>query len=99
LVHAGLNFKLANPFEDFKAMRWAKNYTVDFAKTGNRRLIHGHVPHTLTEIERNFANAPAICLDNGCVYTGKADMGNLVALEINSFRLEVQENIDVLLAV
>jgi serine/threonine protein phosphatase 1 len=94
LVHAGLNFSLANPFTDYKSMRWIKNFNVDLAKTGSRKVIHGHVTHSLTEIDRQFAASNAICLDNGCVFAERSELGNLLALELNTMRLEIQENVE-----
>jgi serine/threonine protein phosphatase 1 len=94
LVHAGMNFLIADPFSDKLAMLWAKNYAVAPEKIAHRRLIHGHVPQTLTEIQQNLASAPAISLDNGCVFPQKAGMGNLIALDLNSFEIVLQKNLD-----
>jgi serine/threonine protein phosphatase 1 len=94
LVHAGMNFLIADPFSDKLAMLWAKNYSVAPEKIAHRRLIHGHVPQTFTEIQQNLASAPAISLDNGCVFPQKAGMGNLIALDLNSFEIVSQKNLD-----
>lgn len=54
----------------------------------------GHTALPLAEIENSIVS-PHIRLDNGCVY-GEVlpGGGNLVALELNTGELFVQENID-----
>lgn len=93
LAHAGLNFGLADPFSDKLSMLWIKDYTVDRAKIQGRRLLHGHVPYTLGQIQRQLEHGHAISLDNGCVYQ-KSGMSNLIALEINKMELQIQANVD-----
>ena len=97
LVHAGLNFAMNDPFEDKHSMLWIKDYKVDRAKTGNRKLIHGHVPVSLDFIDllKTSNSFDFIDLDNGIYMTGKEAFGNLVALELNTMELMVQNNIDV----
>lgn len=97
LVHAGMNFGLNNPLEDTQSMLWIKDYKVDRAKTGNRKLVHGHVPVSLDFIDllKTSDSFDFIDLDNGIYMTGKEGFGNLVALELNSMELKVQNNIDV----
>lgn len=96
LVHAGFNFGLKDPFTDIESMMWIKDFKVDLSKTGNRKIIHGHVPVSLDFIEalksKNGYNF--IDLDNGLYMAGKAGFGNLVALELTSMELKVQLNHD-----
>ena len=75
-----------------------RNFDVDKAKIGNRRVIHGHVPLSLDFIESlvENTNSPFIAIDNGCYHRDKANMGSLLALEINSLRLVKQHNIDII---
>ncbi len=95
LVHAGMNFMLENPFSDTLSMMWMKNFEIQPEKIKNRQLLRGHVPVTLEAIEKSLENnSPLITLDNGCFYRGRKGMGNLVALELNTFDLKVQPNID-----
>lgn len=96
-VHAGLNFSISNPFSDTLSMLWIKDYEVERSKIGNRRVIHGHVPHTLENIKKNIDldTSAAISIDNGCVYSGRPGMGNLVALELNQRKLLIQPNVDI----
>ncbi len=96
LAHAGFNFEIDDIFSDTRAMRWVRDFEVDFVKTKNRKVIHGHTPVSLSFIEECIkSNASSfIDLDNGCVYKNHEGRGNLVALELHSMELKVQKNID-----
>lgn len=97
LVHAGMNFGIENPFSDTHSMLWIKEFKVDMEKTGNRRVIHGHVPVSLEFIDllRSATTFDYIDLDNGIYVTGKEGFGNLVALELTSMEMKIQPNADV----
>jgi serine/threonine protein phosphatase 1 len=97
LVHAGLNFNLEDPFDDEHSMLWIKEYKVDRVKAGFRKLIHGHVPVSLEFIEllRTSNSFDFIDLDNGIYMPEKVGFGNLVALELTSMELKVQNNVDI----
>jgi len=96
-VHAGINCHLENPFASAgeEAMLWSRSKVTDMSKCGGKVLVSGHTALPLTEIEKSIVS-PHIRLDNGCVY-GEAlsGVGNLVALELNTGELFVQEKIDV----
>jgi len=96
LVHAGFNFKLENPFEDKSSMLWIREYDIDNEKTGNKRIVHGHVPVSLEFIDMSINNNTYrfIDLDNGSYMTKREGFGNLVALELNSMEYKVQYNLD-----
>ena len=96
LVHAGLNFSIEDPFEDKRSMLWVRDYAVKPEKTGNRRIIHGHVPVNLELIDLSIKNSyyKFIDLDNGPYIKGKDGFGNLVALELNEKRMVIQDNRD-----
>lgn len=98
IVHAGLNFKIEDPFSDKLAMTSLRDFEVDMKKTGQRRIIHGHVPLSIEFIESLIADktSPYIAIDNGCYHRNKANMGSLVALEINSLQIANQHNIDII---
>ncbi len=98
IVHAGLNFEKDNPFSDKLSMTSLRDFKVDMQKTGNRRIIHGHVPLSIEFIKSLVAdkNSPFIAIDNGCYHRNKTNMGNLVALEINSLQIVSQHNIDII---
>jgi serine/threonine protein phosphatase 1 len=95
-VHAGLNFKNDNPFEDKHAMLWVRDYEIVPEKINGKRIIHGHVPMSLEFIILNIRNRayPFIDLDNGVYMKDVEGFGNLVALELQSLKLLVQPNLD-----
>ncbi|MBN2175907.1 MAG: serine/threonine protein phosphatase [Bacteroidales bacterium] len=96
LVHAGLNFKEEDPFEDKDSMLWVREFEVDPSKIKNKRIIHGHVPVSLEFIDISIRNKSYkfIDLDNGCYMTQREGFGNLLALELNSMEYKVQYNLD-----
>ena len=97
LVHAGMNFGMEDPFADKHSMLWIKDFKVDKVKTGNRKLVHGHVPVSLDFIEllRASDKFDFIDLDNGIYMNGKEGFGNLTALELTTMEMKVQNNTDV----
>lgn len=97
IVHAGLNFENENPFEDIDAMTTIRDFNVDLNKTNQRKVIHGHVQLSLDFIKSSVEeNMAFIGLDNGCVHRSRIGMGNLVAFELNSKKIEIQPNIDLI---
>jgi serine/threonine protein phosphatase 1 len=105
LVHAGFSFEKQNPFEEYDDMLWKRNFSafsLDFAQTGNRRVVVGHSILKLSEIQQFVEKKHAILsLDNGCfmsllnnpeVYQGH--YGNLCALNLDTFQLLVQPCVD-----
>lgn len=96
LVHAGMNFRIDDPFSDEWAMLWFKDYKIIPEKIGYRRLIHGHTPVNLEFINNSLQNPsqPFIDLDNGCYMINVPGFGNLVALELGSLEWKIQPNLD-----
>jgi serine/threonine protein phosphatase 1 len=96
LVHAGLNFKIKDPFSDKDSMLWVREFDVDSKKINNKRIIHGHVPVSLEFIDLSIRNKSYkfIDLDNGCYMNKRDGFGNLMALELNSMEYKVQPNLD-----
>lgn len=95
LVHAGLNFKINNPFEDTCSMMWIRDFKVDKNKTGNKKVIHGHVPVEMSLIDLFLNNNyDFISLDNGIYYENKDGFGNLLAFNIDTNEIIIQPNID-----
>jgi serine/threonine protein phosphatase 1 len=80
-VHAGLNFRPDDPFEDREAMLWIRDFKVDKHKLGDRKIIHGHTPKPLEEIV-NPKQDDVFNLDAGCVYKDRPGHGYLVALNV-----------------
>ena len=95
LVHAGFDFHQKDIFKDKDAMLNIRNYKIDWAKIGDKRLLHGHTPIPLHSIKKDVLHLnPKVNLDAGCVYYRNASFGNLVALDLDSNDLYIQPNID-----
>jgi serine/threonine protein phosphatase 1 len=96
IVHAGLNFKKEDVFEDKQSMLWTKEFKVIPSKIGYRQLIHGHAPVNLEYIYHciNSEKQDFIDLDNGVYITKKHGFGNLMAFELTSRLLLTQPNVD-----
>jgi serine/threonine protein phosphatase 1 len=98
-VHAGLNFQAVEPLEDLYHMLWMRESPppdTDFL--ANKKVVHGHIIHPLTDIRLAITEQnPVIPIDNGCYRgfrTASGEYGNLCALNLDSFELIVQKNID-----
>lgn len=97
IVHAGLNFKKADPFEDTRSMLWIREFDVIPEKIGNKKIVHGHVPVGQDFIKESLGTNryPFIDIDNGCVYRDRDGMGYLIAYELNSGKYLMQQNVDI----
>lgn len=92
ICHAGMNFDEPNPFDEEFSMLWTRDDFVDMKKTNGRRLVCGHTPHTLEQIQFSL-KLNKIQLDGGCVYYGRhPGVGFLCALELNSIKLYYEQN-------
>ena len=95
-VHAGLDFRHDNPLgaTSLEFRLWEREVVVDSVKIGGRKLVTGHTIQDLDAIRQSLGGYH-LRLDNGCYYgrdfPGK---GNLLALELTSGELYVQNNID-----
>jgi len=97
VVHAGLNFKNDDPYEDKRAMIWARDYKIEPEKIGHRRVVHGHLPVNLEFIDlvvKNHESYWFIDIDNGVYFTRKAGYGNLVALNLDTMEYAIQSAMD-----
>lgn len=95
LVHAGFDFKQQNIFRDKDAMLNIRNYKLDCNKINYKRLLHGHTPNPLHSIKKAVTHQEAkVNLDAGCVYYKNAAYGNLVAFDLDTQQLFVQQNVD-----
>lgn len=93
LVHAGLNFQVADPFSDREAMLWTRSLETVPERIGYRKVVTGHTPVTRAAIKRSLSTG-RILLDNGCVYSTTPELGTLSALELTTLSLYFQANID-----
>jgi serine/threonine protein phosphatase 1 len=91
LVHAGLNFRNDDPFEDTHAMMWIRGFKVDEKKLGDRIIVHGHTPIPWDIIQKQRGEN-VIDIDGGCVYTNLTGFGHLVALHLNSGEFIAEKN-------
>ena len=97
LVHAGFNFRLppAEMRRDWPTMLNTKEFVFDASRLGGKRLVHGHVPTPTAEVQRRIdQNAQAIGLDTGCVYRHNPELSHLAALNLDTFKLILQPNIE-----
>jgi serine/threonine protein phosphatase 1 len=95
LVHAGFETADKDPFANRRMLLWKRNMVYDVAKLKGKKVIHGHTPTPYTEIKNSLEqDAMVLGIDGGCVYTKRAGMGHLCALNLNSLDLVVQKNID-----
>ncbi len=95
LVHGGFNFSEENPFSNTTDMLWIRYFDYDFKLAKGKKIIHGHTPFTLEEISLAMKNNENIIpLDNGCVYDNEEGFGDLLCLNITTFELFFQKNIE-----
>lgn len=96
LVHAGFNFSRQNPFVRSDELLNIRDYSVDPAKTGGRALIHGHTPTNLKQILESLRkrNSLHYSLDAGCAYRDNPKQAHLLALELDTWKVHCQPNID-----
>ena len=94
-VHAGLDFRKDDPITESTPhdLLWSRDYQVDPAKIGGRILITGHCVTPLFEIKASLGSH-RIRLDNGCYDKCEICCGSLVALNLDTRVLLVQENIE-----
>ncbi|MBN2519246.1 MAG: serine/threonine protein phosphatase [Bacteroidales bacterium] len=102
IVHAGFDFKNPDPFKNYVAMLEIRNPEADNNHLKNKKLIHGHQPVYLVEIQKAIIEKKQIIpLDNGCVYNKPhkiydyTQLGNLCCLNLDTFELILQKNIDI----
>jgi len=96
IVHAGLNFRNEDPFEDKRAMIWARDFAIKPEKIDNKKIIHGHVPvnHEFIDLAVNSKDYKFIDIDNGVYIQSRAGYGNLVALELNEMKVVTHSLMD-----
>jgi serine/threonine protein phosphatase 1 len=99
IVHAGFNFKKEEPFKDKISMLWRRKFDNDYNFTGGKTIIHGHQPENIEQILESInKKSDVIGLDNGVCYIKNHKiydyrrMGNLLALNIDTFELFIQKN-------
>jgi serine/threonine protein phosphatase 1 len=98
IVHAGINFKAENPYEDKVSMLELRTA---LPSANGKILIHGHQVTPLYEIVKAIDQRSSVLpLDNGCFYTkphkiyDHTQTGNLCCLNLDTFELIVQRNVE-----
>lgn len=88
-VHAALNMKIENPYEDINTILWSREpyKLMDETWLGDKTLIHGHNP-TDQEVILNSINSneKIICVDNGSFLT-KPGFGTVAILELKHMKI------------
>lgn len=94
-VHAGLDFTSIDPVRESspQVMLWARPGRVQPKNIAGRTLVCGHTKTPLFAIRESLPGQ-VICLDNGCYDRGHKGYGSLVALNLDTRELLVQENCD-----
>lgn len=92
-VHAGLNFRIANPLEDRYSMLWIRNWhhRIKRLKVNNKIIIHGHTPIKQAKIQfqlENMSNFGYLNIDAGCVFGHQ-----LCAVDLTNQQLYFQPNL------
>ncbi|MBC3542386.1 metallophosphoesterase [Rufibacter sediminis] len=92
LVHAGFDFSLPNPFTDRRSMLWIRDFEVDKTVLGTRKIVHGHTPTYLTDIQASLQEPleDDLNIDGGCVFTSR--LGYLTALNLDTLKLHAVAN-------
>ena len=90
LCHAGISRNAMNTPEEM--LLWDRDCMVDTGATGGRRLVCGHTPTEMHEIEELWRDK--LVIDGGCVFKNHAEYGYLVALRLDDMKLFVQRNIE-----
>jgi serine/threonine protein phosphatase 1 len=95
LVHAGFDFALPpdKMRQDAQNMLYTKSFVFDPSRLAGKRLLHGHVPTPVTEVQASVvAKAGAIGLDTGGVYRHNPELRHLAALDLDTWQLHLVEN-------
>ncbi len=90
-VHAGLDMSRNDPFSESDSyhMLWSRSITVVPEKMGGRQLVTGHMVRMIDDIRQSL-DSTHIRLDNGAFTRQLPEMGNLVALNLDTKELIVQ---------
>jgi serine/threonine protein phosphatase 1 len=87
LVHAGIDFSSADPFNNKKSMLWGRGQVYDNEMPGDKRLVHGHTPVGV-DITRSMLSERVINIDGGCVFEGIKGLGHLIALDLDALEIK-----------
>lgn len=87
-VHGGFNDDIDDPFSDEYSMLWERRFEYNSPVFDGKTIIHGHRPHSLTELSEQLKHKPSIInIDTGCVYGKDYGLGDLTAIDLYSMKL------------
>ncbi len=77
-------------------MLWIRQFKVEKAFLGERKIVHGHTPTPFPGIQQNLTDPSALVIniDGGCVYKHIPEFGHLTALNLDTLELHVLPNRD-----
>jgi serine/threonine protein phosphatase 1 len=95
LVHAGLAYNAPDPIADSQPnqMLWKESGVLNRRKIGGRVVVTGHLITSIEEI-RHSLRTGRIYLDNGAFTGDQPEIGNLVALNLDTKELIIQPWLD-----
>ena len=95
-VHAGLGRDILNPKDDLDNLFWSRKEYYNRKILNGRILIHGHTPVSMISIRDRIydGDGKVLNLDGGCVYSHISGFGNLVGMDLDTFELFFQKNIE-----
>ena len=95
-VHAGLAKGIRDPKDDLDTLFWSRKEMYNREILKSRILIHGHTPVKVFSIQdRVFdGDVKILNLDGGCVYPHIEGFGHLAAMNLDTFELFFQKNIE-----
>jgi serine/threonine protein phosphatase 1 len=95
-VHAGLGRGIEDPKDDLETLFWSRKEYYNKTILKNRILIHGHTPVSMISIQDRIFDGEGkiLNLDGGCVYTHISGFGHLAGMNLDSFELYFQKNIE-----
>ena len=92
-AHAGVNIN--NPMEEDNEINlWDRACPIPRAGVNGKKVIVGHTPKSIAQIEFSIQYSGKIFLDGGCVFSSWPELGNLVALRLEDMQLFIQKNIE-----
>lgn len=98
-VHAGLEFGLftEDPYEDKSSLVWTRKWegSTKMRKwLGDRKVVYGHTPQTVNDINKrydNFSDKPLLNIDSGCVFNYDG-YNHLCCYDLTEHKLIFQKN-------
>jgi serine/threonine protein phosphatase 1 len=101
LVHAGLDFRLSDPFSDKDSLVWIRKWygRINYPWLHNRVIVHGHTPLSRQDIQdmhQNIEKNHYMNIDAGCVFEEYVTEGyaNLCAFNLTTREIAFHKNID-----